>query len=371
MNLVESLGTSEKIISGRPETSYFIQRYAKTSQFSNQIIPISLDTAVNFGEEFTMEIYQEADLVTGAYLEFMYPAGKPSTVCDSFGTYMFNWIQLEYGVQIIERIDGEFLEMMNDLTVPQGKQGSLSKLVGKNLTSNLDVYDVRLSFDMFKRGLPICALKENPRLRFSLRNFKEGCPTASAVNPPFVATLFVNYVFLPDPERNYFIKNSLTYLFEQTQRYDMGLKLYSNVTVYTDFQNPTKELFIVIQSSTDLPYQWTDQLRSVRFMLNGTEVITYDLGTSLFLRYLQPLENHTRAPDRVFYMYPFALDPENDSPTGSVNLSGLKQQFNFVLTTSAVQRTVHIYTKTYNVLKIQDGLARTLFPVPFMTNGNA
>ena len=89
MNLAESLGTSEKIISGRPETSYFILRFAKSSHFSNQIISIPLDTAVNFGEEFTLEIYQEADLVSGAYLEFNYPSGQPPAVCDSFGTYMF------------------------------------------------------------------------------------------------------------------------------------------------------------------------------------------------------------------------------------------------------------------------------------------
>jgi coenzyme F420-reducing hydrogenase beta subunit len=368
MNLAESLGTSEKIISGRPETSYFIQRYAKSSQFSNQIISIPLDTAINFGEEFTIEIYQEADLVSGAYLEFKYPSGQPPSVCDSFGTYMFNWVQLEYGNQILERIDGEFLEMMNDLTVPQGKQGALSNLVGKYLTSNLAVYDVRLSFDLFKKYMPICALKENPRIRFSLRNFTEGCPTATNTNPPFSAQLFVNYVFLPEPERNYFIKNSLTYLFEQTQRFDTTLG-NSNCTVWTDFQNCTKELFIVIQSSIGLPYQWTDILRYMRFVLNGVEIIPYDLGTSLFMRCLQPLENHTRAPDRNFYMYPFAIDPENDNSTGSVNLNGLKQQFDFVLLPSRYPNTVHIHTKTYNVLKIQDGLLGVLFPVPFITSG--
>jgi len=368
MNLAESLGTSEKIISGRPETSYFIQRYAKSSQFSNQIISIPLDTAINFGEEFTIEIYQEADLVSGAYLEFKYPSGQPPSVCDSFGTYMFNWVQLEYGDQILERIDGEFLELMNDLTVPQGKQGALSNLVGKYLTSNLAVYDVRLSFDLFKKYMPICALKENPRIRFSLRNFNEGCPTATNTNPPFSAQLFVNYVFLPEPERNYFIKNSLTYLFEQTQRFDTTLG-NSNCTVWTDFQNCTKELFIVIQSSIGLPYQWTDVLRYMRFVLNGVEIIPYDLGTSLFMRCLQPLENHTRAPDRNFYMYPFAIDPENDNSTGSVNLNGLKQQFDFVLLPSRYPNVVHIHTKTYNVMKIQDGLLGVLFPVPFITSG--
>jgi hypothetical protein len=369
MDLVTLLGTSDKVIQGKPETSYFIQRFAKSSQCSSQVIPLQLETAVNFGEEFTVDIYQEGDLVTWAYLEFTYPQGQPSAVCDSFGTYMLNWVQLEYGNQIIERIYGEFLEMTADITVPQTKQGALSNLTGKYLTSNLAVYDVRLYFDMFKKGLPVCSLKENARVRISLRNFYEGCPTATNVNPPFDATLFVNYVFLPELERNYFIKNELTYLFEQSQRFDTVLPA-SNCTVYTDFLNPTKELFFVIQYPTDLPYQWTDQLLSMRLSLNNTEVITYDMGTPLFMRGLQTLENHTRCPDRYFYMYSFSLDPENDKPTGSVNLSGVRQQIDFVLRPTPNFKLLHMYTSNYNVLKIKDGLLHVMFPVPFMSSGS-
>lgn len=124
-----------------------------------------------------------------------------------------------------------------------------------------------------------------------------------------------------------------------------------------------------MQDAVGRPYQWPNQLSSMRLLLNGTEVITYDLGTSLFMRYLQPLENHTRAPDRNFYTYSFALDPENNSPTGSVNLSGLKQQFDFSILPSFTGFNFHIYTLTHNILKIQDGLLRVLFPVPFMTSG--
>ena len=130
-----------------------------------------------------------------------------------------------------------------------------------------------------------------------------------------------------------------------------------------------KELFFVLQTPTDLPYQWTDQLTSMRFLLNNAEVITYDMGTSLFMRYLQPLENHTRAPDRVFYMYPFALDPENDNPTGSVNMCGVRQQVDFNLISSLSLRILHMYSRSYNVLKIQDGFLRVLFPVPFISSG--
>jgi hypothetical protein len=374
---VVRLGTSDKIISGKPEATYFIQRYSKTSQFASQIIRLQFPISVSYGEETEIELYQEGDLIKDVYLNFLYPSGQPSVVCDSFGTYMLNWAQLEYGDQIIERIDGEFLEMTNDLTVPQTKQSSLSNLVGKSLTSNLSAYYVKLPFSVFDKGLPVCALKENPRIRLSLRNFVEGSLLAGTTNPPFTAALYVNYIFLPEPEKNYFIKNELTILFNQTQRYDLSTFYTSNVTVYTEFQNPTKELFFVIQDFGSDPYTWTSvatgaqQLLTLRMLLNNAEVITTDMGTPLFLRALQGLENHTRCPDRYFYMYSFALDPENINPSGSVNMSCLRQQFDFVLvpTTAPYGRTIHIYARNYNILKIKDGLLRVLYPVPFQITG--
>jgi hypothetical protein len=352
---------------GKPELMSIREVYKKNSQFTTQIIRLQFPIAYSYGEEAVIDLYQEGDIINDAYLSFVYPSGQPSAVVNSFGTYILNWAQLEYGDQIIERIDGEFLEMMNDITVPQAKQGALSNLTGKYLTSNLATYNVKLNFSMFKKGLPVCALKENPRVRISLRNFKEGCPTASNINPLFKANLFVQYIFLPESERDFFIKNELTYLFEQTQVFET--RALSNCTVYTDFQNSTKELFVVIKGKNSPPYSWADII-SLRLLLNNSEVITHDLGTSLFLKYLQPLENHTRAPDRSFYSYSFALDPENDSPTGTINLSGIKQQFDLVINPIFDTYIINIYSRTYNILKIKNGYLRVIYPVPFLTYGD-
>jgi hypothetical protein len=362
---VAAIGTDPRL--GKPELSAIREVYKKKSQFTTQIIPLQFPISYSYGEEAVMDLYQEGDIINDAYVSFVYPSGKPSAVVDSFGTYILNWIQLEYGDQIIERINGEFLEMMNDITVPQGKQGALSNLTGKYLTSNLATYNVKLNFSIFKKGLPVCALKENPRVRISLRNFNEGCPTASAVNPVFKATLFVQYVFLPETERNFFIKNKLTYLFEQTQLFQT--KTLSNCTIYTDFQNCTKELFVVLKGDSLSPYNWSEII-SLRLLLNNAEIITHDIGTSLFLRYLQPLENHTRAPDRIFYTYSFALDPENDNPTGSVNLSGLKQQIDLIIKTTLDTYNINIYSRSYNILNIYNGYLRVIYPVPFLTYGD-
>jgi hypothetical protein len=115
---------------------------------------------------------------------------------------VLNWVQLEYGNQIIERIHGEYIEMFNDLNVHQGKQSALTQMVGKNTTSPLTTYTVKLPFSAFKYGLPVRALKENARLRFNIRNFSE-CGTGVTTNPLFNATLLVDYIFLQEKERNF------------------------------------------------------------------------------------------------------------------------------------------------------------------------
>ena len=258
MTFQATLGLSDKIIQGQFDTSYFIQKYSKSSQFSTQIIPLQFNRQVFFGEEATIDVYQEADILKDVYIQLSYPSGQPSAVCDSFGTYILNWAQLEYGDQLIERIDGEFLEIVNDLTIPQGKQGALSNLLGKNITSNLAVYYIKLPFSILEKGLPVCALQENPRIRLNIRNFWEGCPTASQSNPQFSAILFTTYVFLPEAERNYFINNSLSYLYENTQRVDVSAGYSAQVSVFTEFENPVKELFFVIQDYGANAYVWTN-----------------------------------------------------------------------------------------------------------------
>jgi len=372
---IATLGSSDKLVPGKFEQSYFIEKYQTKARCSVQVLPHTPDVQVSFGEEATVEILQEGDILRLLYLEFTYPKDQPSSVCDSFGTYMFNWIQLEYDGQVIERIDGEFLEMMNDVSIPLSKQGTLSNLTGKYMTSNLATYYVNLPFSILKTGLPLCALAKNPFIRINLRNFWEGCPTASRVNPVFDTTLLCTYVFLEENERNYFKNKTLTYIYEHSQRVDLDAGYANSVSVFTEFQNPTKELYIVIKDKTTNAYVWNntfiggDQLASLSLWLNGSEILPYDIGTPLFLRGLQGLDSHTRCPDRYFYMYNLCLSPENMSPSGSINMSCARQQFNINMTNSLSARLINLYSKCYNILDIQKGKLIVKYPVPFETSG--
>ena len=485
--LVNSLGTSDNIIAGNPKMTYMREVYKATSQCTNQLITMQFPKNIYYGSEVTIDLYQEGDIIEAAWLVINYPTGQPSTVCNSFGTYVLNWAQLEYGNQIIERLHGEYIEMFNDLTVPQGKQSGLSNLVGKYLTSNLSTYYVKLPFSAFKYGFPVCALKENARIRLNLRNFYECVSGTTGANPLFNATLLVDYIFLQEKERNFFTKNPLTYLVGQNQffstqfitnilqyssktfqlplvtlgtasiftfsmpnftnqivtvnlqyvfsttttpanisglsltvngaavaaasstilggtttvNYTVTSGIYSSnnvvtyawsgitvaaasvnvsgtyigggsnpFTVFTNFRNPCKEIFFVLQTASASPYDYTldgsnDILSYLRIKLDNVTYLPSETGTPFLLRTIKGLDRHVRVPDRRFYMYTFSIDPENNQPSGSLNLGMVaRQQFDFSVNMSGTPINLRMYARTYNVMKIQDGKLAMIYSSP-------
>jgi hypothetical protein len=186
-----------------------------------------------YGTETFIELYQEGDLIDGAWLRLTYPAGQPTSVVDSFGTQIINWVQLEYGDKVIERLHGELILFMNDFDTPFGKAVTLQNMTGRGTATGLQTYTIKLPFSAFKQGLPICALSENVTIRFNLNTFNTGCPTGT--DPQiFNATLLVNYIFLEEDERNYFKNNKLNYLLEQTQfaSYNLDPKFTSKLFNY-------------------------------------------------------------------------------------------------------------------------------------------
>lgn len=483
---VNRLGESDTLFTGPYQASHFDHTYQKHQQCSEQIMTLQFDKKYFYGDDTQINIYRNGDILQALYLQLTFATpGIP--VVDSLGTYAIEYARLLWDGQLIEEIRGEHLEMVWDLTVPQSKQGSLGQLIGKNRTTMNNTYSIKLPFDCFKRGFPLCALKSDPYLQIK---FRPASSFAPSITGPLQldAKLLVKYVFLPSNQVDYLKNNPLTYMVEQTHQtnivvppstlagktntirvssnvittgvsgaseryfgvpvpYDFIAHLTSNitvrvtsspattsnftillngvsatvsssstggvatfvytgaltygttanvaiqwtssetpnlitctfagsystnecqpVTVLTSFVHPVKELFIAIQNeNTTSSYDYTydgvnDQLVSMRMVFNGHEVIPATLGTPIFLRTLQGLENYTRSPDRKFYLYPFALDPENSLPTGSINMSALtRQQFDFALRYTTTARNIRMYARLHNVMTVNKGELKVLF----------
>lgn len=124
----------------------------------------------------------------------------------------------------------------------------------------------------------------------------------------------------------------------------------------------------------------SDQLKYLTLKLDNFEIIDKNTGDAQFLRASQFMRYHSSVPrlSRV-YMYSFANNPEVWYPTGQENFSLIKEQileielYNSELYGSrsiggapsagdaSFNRNIRVYAKSYNILRVKDGKAHTLF----------
>jgi Large eukaryotic DNA virus major capsid protein len=328
---------------------------AVPAQFSHQVTRLQFPKDVHFGDDTTIWIAKAGDVALGnMYLRVAWPVS--CTVDDSAGTRMIDFVELRHENELLERHYGESIEIINDISVPQAKQSVLTNLLGKGITSNLASYYIRMPFRL---NLPLCALKKPPIFRVRLRPTNEF--SSITWTAPVRVDLFVDYVYVTQAERDYFKKTPMDHLTHTIQRLQ-----FDTPTFLTEFTRPVKELYWVIQnvgaSSYDFTNNGAEQLVSLNMTFNGIQVIKNEFGTPMYLRNIQGLENHTRIPDRKFYMYSFSLDPENTDPTGELNMTAISNQLHqLTLSPSTQNRQIRVYALTHNVVRVSGGKAISVF----------
>ena len=192
-------------------------------------------------------------------------------------------------------------------------------------------------------------------------------------------TLPVEYVFLSTDEVSYIKKTRLDYLITQVQL-SKNVSKQENPSYRLGFVNPVKEMFISIQdlglvsnneifnysnpSSSNTNYH---HLISMNMDFNGETIIDEKIADTNFMYSLQPLLHHTRMPkvsdNKQFYCYSFSLDPEEYTPSGQINMSRIQNKtVRFTLSSnSGKDRYIKIYAKSYNILRVENGLAGLMF----------
>jgi len=173
----------------------------------------------------------------------------------------------------------------------------------------------------------------------------------------------------------------ITQIQENIFKIPMGVR---NNTVKLSFVNPVKELLFVIQRenkrkfndfvspfdydniyiAVDNRLYFYENLVSLELTLDDERIISGETGKFMFLKALQPGIHHSKTPlIRRFYSYNFGFEPEKPYPTGQKNFSLVKNQIlNVNLTPNDTHdRDLRVYALSYNVLRIMDGIAQTIF----------
>jgi hypothetical protein len=189
--------------------------------------------------------------------------------------------------------------------------------------------------------------------------------TASVIK----ASLPVEYVFLQEDEINYYRSKRIEHTITQIQlQSDTIEKDTTELQMRLNFINPVKEIFIVIQNRSNVApdqndlFNYQNDLLTTQLDFNNETYLDPDVADSLFMYALQAMNRHTRVPNRYIYNYSFALDPENYRPTGQVNMSRIQNKLlTLTVPTSSQVRDVRVYARSYNIIRIENGLAGVLF----------
>ena len=364
------LGQEDIVLSADPQVTYFKEKFEGSSHFASRVDKVQFETGtLTLGTEAYVELPRSGDLITEMYLKIQTPVSlQVVTVEESVATHVISHIELYIGNELIERIYGEFMSLKWDIEIPEGKQGTLTGLIGKGSTVAASNYSVPLPFSILEKGIPLCAFKEPVTFHIFTN------PSVTFTNPPIditdpvVAFLHVEYTYLGHKEVEYIRRTPQIHLVEQIQLAEFFSPVGAgSVRCNLNFSNVVKELYFVVQNDTAAGFDYlaspgVEQFSSLELFFNSTERISIDVGSPLFLRVIQGLEFHTRVPNYYFYMYSFGLDPESRIPSGGVNMSRIQNQIlKLNLNSSVANRNIRVYAVNYNFVEVKDGSATILF----------
>jgi len=293
---------------------------------------------------------------------------------DSVGTHLIKQADLRIGGQLVQSLSGEAIELYNDLYVPYEQQPGLTLLTGKLDYSNVydpgRTYYTNLPFFFYgntELSIPVAALdRQDLELQITFRPFRDLTYVSNIANvqADVSATVIVEYAYLSEPEVMWMRKNRLDYLITQTQVTTFQVPVgFTTGRFDLPFLNPVREIYIVIQNSNAPVYDYGDNgLQNIALSFNGQDFLSRQVVDAGYLQYIEAFNNFLFAPRRKFYLYSFARDPMNPRPTGSINMSRIKDKV-LEITTSPYSnsRNIRVYAISYNLLRIENGLAGLLF----------
>jgi len=417
-------GPQDRFFTEDPDYTYFLQSFKKHSNFAREYVDIDSENAANFGGKVRFRISQNVgDVLNNLSVKVKLPEINTSFFgyIDSIGHALIEYVDLIIGNKIIQRIPSDYLQIYSEHYVTQTKQRALEYLIGKyperaignrvsdrEILCHLGTSDavqecfIDLPFYFYNNpelAVPLCAIKKQEvEVEIKLRNYIDLVAKVDGSKPSFTEDLKIlefklcaEVIFLDPCERLKIENEKKDYTITQIQTnvFDIAKNEQSG-SFKMDFVNPVKELYFVIQRQGDVgtgegefitPFDYDNTLADtggkyilyenldyLTLDLDGQPIITQETGSVIFLKAVQAAIHHSKTQLlRRFYSYSFALEPEKWYPTGQVNFSLVKDQIlNLSLTPCTdYARQIRVYAINYNILRVSEGTARTLFDVKY------
>lgn len=229
-----------------PETTYFLVRYKRYTQFAMESIIVNFSTKPEWGKRATAVLPYAGDLLWKIYLVVDLPeipssaAGYVGRWTDKVGYALTKSIELSIGGNVIDTHYTPFLNMFSELTTDESHIAGLNSLIGHVDECTGRYYYRRPSYRLHiplqfwfcqspSLALPIIAMKAcNVAISIDFRKFSElwiNCFVTefenmyddTTFNGELNAYLLCDYIWLTKKEQTIFTTQPIEYTITQTQ----------------------------------------------------------------------------------------------------------------------------------------------------------
>lgn len=383
---LQALGLQDVYLTKDPQINVFKYNYYRYVNFATETVNLNLNNTSTFGQKASCIIPKRGHLLSKLYLHIKLPVlrkngGEYASWCDTLGYAIFkDPVELQINGVTVDRLYPQFMNAWDDLT-NANKQLGKNFMILKSDTYMSNLYNAGKEVDLiipldfwftkqYNLALPLLSMfGQEIKVNFSFKTFSE-CVNYDGDepynNPIIESSIFAEYIFLDDTVLKQFQQQKHTFIVDQVQ-YNGDEIISENSISYTSslkFNHPCKELlffcvekenietnnyFSYSKSITDTPL-----IKKASLLLDGKT--RFDTLPEFYYRTIFPNSVHSVIPMRYIYTMPFSIHPEDNQPTGSINLSRFND-VNLALTMSPNNSTCYLYTFaiSYNVIVIENG----------------
>lgn len=256
-------GNQDAYLTSKPQVTNWKAVYRRHTIFATESVEQVFNGKGDFGQKVVCTIQKLGDLVSKMYLRIKLPAlGAGQCWCPRVGFALLKYLELRVGGTPCEKQDGSiWYNVRYELERDLNKVEAMDEMIGDTAALTVPgegtpVHTLWIPLNFYccrvdGLAIPLVATQYHDtqvEIEFnSLDKLVCGRNAASATGSMLSCSLFADYTYLGNIERNKFAESSHEYLIEQVQT-NNGESVNSQSQKFRiDFNHPNKALNIVVQ----------------------------------------------------------------------------------------------------------------------------
>lgn len=392
---LQGIGVQDVYLTKDPQINVFQYTYYRYVNFAIDVSKLPLNEIATFNKKTSCDIPKRGHLLSKLYLHLKLPklvknGGTYVSWSDTLGYAIFNDpIELEIGGIIVERLYPVYLDIAEELKRSRKNDMILKSdiYIGSkyNAENEIDLM-IPLNFWFTKDyslSLPLLSMNyQDIKIYFKFRDFLDcvnydGSPPVSV--PIIDSNIFAEYVYLDNIILDTFQKQKHQYLIEQVQ-YNGDEIIPQNTKFYNSllkFNHPCKELlFCCVDKSSyttnnyftygkyTAPNNLTSSslIQEAGLLLDGRR--RFEMLPEFYWRLVTSNSVHSYIPEKFIYSMPFSIKPEENQPTGSLNMSRFNDvTLSLTMVNNNPECKLYTFCVNYNIVTVENGMLLFEFSV--------